>query len=199
MLSTHACAHRLTPSQIHSHVITHTHNTHTLTLMLMLTLTHPHTHTVTLLHTTHSHTQTEHGGGCLEQRQDLVCCCFQECGGSRLCPAIPNSALGDSWGQREAENHPEGLPQPGQGGAALTLVWTTTGDLWSCPFFPLASPAVPGASLRLQPHCHLQPGQGCMDCCGGKDGARKRKSVFPRGLGKAHNGKNSSSLLFSWR
>lgn len=63
MFSTHACAHRLPPSRIHSHVITHTYNTHTLTLMLMLT--HPHTPTLTqshlLLHTTHSHTQTEHG------------------------------------------------------------------------------------------------------------------------------------------
>lgn len=44
------------------------------------------------------------------------------------------------------------------------LVWATTGDLWSCPFFPLASPAVPGASLRLLSHYHLQPGQGCRDC-----------------------------------
>lgn len=45
------------------HMSSHTHITHTLTLMLMLT--HPHTPTLTqshlLLHTTHSHTQTEHG------------------------------------------------------------------------------------------------------------------------------------------
>lgn len=106
---------------------------------------------------------------------------MEEVGSATPHPPAP-AILQDSWGHREAENHPGGLPQPGQGEATLMLVWATAGNLQSGPFFPLASPAVPGASLRPRSPCHRRPGQGCMNCWGGKDGARKGKSVFSQGI-----------------
>lgn len=50
------------------------------------------------------------------------------------------------------------------------------------PFLPLGLPCCPWASLRPRSPCHRRPGQGCMNCWGGKDGARKGKSVFSRGI-----------------
>ena len=60
-----------------------THITHTDTQALtpIHSLSHPHTHT------TLTHLQTEHGGECLELRQDLVPSCFQMA--SLLLPGSP--------------------------------------------------------------------------------------------------------------
>lgn len=188
----HTCTHQTCTAHSHPpHMHSMRTRTHRLTLTHLFTCCRAHTsHTHHTL--TYTHSQTQHGGGCLEPSQDLVLCCFQECGGSRLCPLLPLDTVGDKGRQRHIY---EGCPTPRtQGGACLGRPgWATTrktsGDVLSSLWPPLL-PRAGGMPLQPTVWAGGAVGEG-----GTEPG--KGKSRFLRDYEKHANGKNSNSLFFS--
>ena len=132
------CRHAHTPTHTHSHTTQYTDSL-------------PHTHRLS----------TEHRGGCLELRQDLVHC-SPERGGRRLCSSCPWRPRRQRTGQRLSYPSRAGRCHPGR------LAWATTTYISGAALSSLASPAVPGAPLGLThfkgwtqpPHVHTLVGAG---------------------------------------
>lgn len=182
----HTCTvHVHTGSHLHTlvHMLPCTHITHTDTQALtpihsLSTPTHtPHLHT-------HIRSQTEHGGGCLELRQDLAPSCFQMYGGSRLCPRLTPPSLGQLETSRGRGTSLRASPhRPGREVPALA------GQPWppesspERPFFSLAPLLLPGSPLGLRSrwaplHSSVRKVRAVWRCLGGREGARERGKLI---------------------
>lgn len=184
----------------------HTHHTYTVhvhtgshlhTLVHMLPCTHiTDTQALTPIHSlstptrtphlhTHIRSQTEHGGGCLELRQDLAPRCFQMYGGSRLCLHLtpPSSGQLETSRGRGISLRPS-PHRPGREVPALAgQPWPPPESSPERPFFSLASPAAPwfspGAQVEAAPlHSSVCKVRAVWHCLGGRDGARERGKLI---------------------